>query len=66
MWLFGKKKRDAELAAKEAEIQAIHQRTLDKIQTTADKTDRVNKLLKDNKGVTELWFLATGGDRRMK
>lgn len=64
MWFFGKRRNIAQSDAKEAQIQAIRQETLGKIDEAAKSTERLNKLLEKDGGVTYMLFLATGGDRR--
>lgn len=61
--MFWRKKKEIEdeRDAKEAQIKAIHEETLKKIDQTAKSVKRLNKLLDDP---TYRIFLATGGDKR--
>lgn len=63
MWLFDRQKRQEQAQEREAVIQAIRKDTFNKIEEATEKTERVNKLL-DDRGITYLLFLATGGGRR--
>jgi len=60
-WFKKKKSIEEEMQAKEAEIKAIHEETLKKIDQTAKSVKKLNKLLDDP---TYKIFLATGGDKR--
>jgi hypothetical protein len=66
MWFFHRKKREQQLRAKDAQVKAIHRDTLKKIGVAAKKTEKLNDLLEENEGITELIFLATGGERRIR
>lgn len=62
---FKSKKKEAEMARKEAKIQAVRQQTLKTIQKTAYTTNKLNDLLEDDTlGTTGFIFYATGGDLR--
>lgn len=67
MFCFGKKRKQME-ERKAAEFRAIHNDTVERINKAADKieTYSIDKLLeKEDIGVTELIFLATGGANRI-
>jgi len=74
MWFWRKKtvSREKAFQKKEAQIQAIDRDTLKtidkaskKIMEASKKTEKLNNFIeKEDGGVTELIFLATGGDRR--
>lgn len=63
---FKSKKKEAEMASKEAKIQAVRQQTLKTIQKTTYTTNKLNDLLEDDTlGTTGFIFYATGGDKRV-
>lgn len=65
MFWFGRKKQEAIEAKKEAEFRRIHDANIRKNYHAAEQIDKVNKLIENgDMGITELVFLATGGDRR--
>lgn len=64
--MFFRKRKFQELETKEKAIQAIRQETLKKVDAATSNTKKLNKLLDKDGGVTQLIFLATGGDRRGK
>lgn len=64
MWFHHGNKRQEELDKKEAQIQAVHQDTLKKIDVSVKKTEKLNNLIEGDAGVTRMIFLATGGSRR--
>lgn len=66
LW-FGKRKQDAINASKEAEFRRIHNQNIQRNYRAAEEIDKTTKLLEDrDMGITELIFLATGGDHRGK
>jgi hypothetical protein len=62
--MFFNRKKDKEYDRKEAQIQAIRQDTLKKIDKAQVSTSKVNELLKEDLGITGMIFYATGGDKR--
>lgn len=59
------KRREAELDKKEAQIQAVHSDTLKKIDKYTKPTKKLNDYIED-RDITNLIFLASGGDHRRK
>lgn len=73
MWFHRNKEREEQFRQQEAEIQAIHHDTLKKIDNYAKKIEKgtkevkkLNDIMETQEGITELIFLATGGDRRSR
>jgi hypothetical protein len=63
---FNRRKAKAEDEAKERQIQEIRQETFQAIDAAHQSATKLNQLLEKDGGITELIFLATGGDRRGK
>ncbi len=62
MWFWSSQKKQPD--RRELEIQRLKKTTLEKIDHATDATKQLNDKLEKEGGVTELIFLATGGDRR--
>lgn len=66
MWWFKRRKAHDEIARKEALAQKINSDSIQKLNEAVESTKKLNELLESDGGVTQLIFLATGGDRRVK
>jgi hypothetical protein len=69
MFLFNRKKRESETAKAEKKVKALDSRVDRKVQAATEETEKLERLIEEarQKGdVTLLFFLALGGDRRMK
>lgn len=65
LWFRKPNDQEVQRRNKESEAQALHQETIDRLEHAGQDIQRTKKILKGS-GVTELIFLATGGDRRGK
>lgn len=64
MFFFRRKKGVTDDAKKERQIQAIRKDTFKRIDRANKSIDKLTHMIDKDMGVTELIFLATGGDNR--
>lgn len=69
MFFFNRKKRENETAKAEKKVKALDSKVDRKVQAAAEETEKLERLIEEarqNGDITLMFFLALGGDRRMK